>query len=128
MTIALALLSSEIVGNRILKRYSVTASGSYATSGTTGDLIDFQGATNTSWIPRAKFARVPDGYKVCNHPAGWEMRIEPGATFSTFGLRFFQTGTGADLPFNELANGAYPASITGSDGSPLQIELSSINI
>lgn len=127
MTIALALLSSELEGNRIVKRYSVTASGSYANSGTTGDLIDFQGAENPNNLPRQGFSRVPDGFRVCNQPAGWVMRIEPGGVFDDWGLRFFQSDDAVD-PLDELADGAYPASITDSDGDALQIELSSKNI
>ncbi len=123
MTIALSLLSSEIVGTRKVNRYSVTASGSYANTGTTGDLIDFQGASNPNNLPGAKFSRVPDGFRVCNQPAGWMMRIEPGNAFTNWGLRFFQSA-GASTPFVEHTNAAYAATITGSDGNPIQIELS----
>lgn len=127
MAITLALLSTDIVGNRIVKRYSVTASGSYANAGSTGDLLDFQGATNTNRYLRAKFSRVPDGWRVCNQPGGYVMRLEPGTTFSTFGVRFWEAGAdGGDL--DEIANGAYPSGITDTDGNALQIELSGKNI
>lgn len=127
MTIALALLSVELRGNRVEREYSVTASGSYAQSGTTGDLIDFQGASNDLFLARGKFSRVPDGFEVLNQPAGYVMRIEPGVAMDDWGLRFWEAGAdGGDL--DEIADGAYPAGITGSDGNALRIRLSGKNV
>jgi hypothetical protein len=128
MAIVLTLLSSQINGaggrGRVTKRYSVAASGSYAGSGTTGDLIDYQGALNPGWIERAKFARIPDQFAVLNQPAGFIMRIEPSYTdYAGSGIRFFQSDDAVD-PLDEVADGAYPAGITGSDGAPLLIEIS----
>lgn len=125
MALTLTLKSVEVEGDRVKRVYSIAISGSYANSGTTGDLLDFQGATNSNKLPRAKFARVPDQWKINNQPIGYVARIEPGTTMSTFGLRFFQSDDAVDA-LDELANGAYPAALTGD--SALQIELSSKNI
>lgn len=126
MTIALALLSVELVGNRVERTYTVTASGSYANSGTTGDLANPNSATNPNNLARSKFSNVPDQFSVCNHPAGYVMIIHQGATFATFGLRFFQSDDAVDA-LDEISDGAYPAGITDSDGAPLQIKLSEKN-
>lgn len=105
--------------SRVLRVYGVTFSGSYANSGTTGEALDFTNTTtftNPDWIARALFSRNPSEYAVLNHPAGWEMKIEPGTAPATgWGLRLFQSA-GSAAPLAELANGAYPASITGSVG------------
>lgn len=128
MTIALNLLSSQIVGDggakRLVKRYLVTPSSSYAGSGTTGDVFNPQTTpTNTNWIPRAGWSRPPDSYAVLNQPVGYVMRVQPPATvtFIDWGIRFFEAGAdGGDL--DEIANGAYPAAISGDVN--LMIELS----
>ena len=125
MAVALSLISSQVAGDggrkRIVKTYTVTLSGSYANSGTTGDLIDFQGATNTNRIERAKFARNPDQWEVLNQPVGFVMRIQPGTAFGTWGLRFFQSDDAVD-PLDEIANGAYDSALTAD--TSLKIRLS----
>jgi hypothetical protein len=127
MATSLSLKSSQIVGSggrkRIVKRYGLTLSGNYANSGTTGDLLVFQTALNPNKIERVAFARVPDGFAVRNPPAGWVARIEPGTTFANWGIRFFQSDDAVD-PLDEHADAGYAATITGSDGAPLEIELS----
>lgn len=125
MALTLTLLSSQLEGDggrkRIKKVYSVDPSASYANSGTTGDLIDFQGALNPNNIERAKFARTPDQGAILNQPVGYTAVLTLGTDFDTFGIRFFQSDDAVD-PLDEVANGAYAAELAADTG--IRIELS----
>jgi hypothetical protein len=123
MALALALKSVNVVGDggrkQVKRVYDVTFTGSYANTGTTGDPIDFTSATimsNPNKLERALFANNPEDFDVTNNPPGYLITISPGTAIGSagsWGLRIWQTGSGNNQPFSELANGAYPAGLTG---------------
>ena len=88
VTAVLTLETSAVHGHgrgRVVKEYTVTFDGGqdYPVAGVA---IDFQGADNPKGMERAKFARIPDGFEVLNHPAGWLARILPGDAFDDWTL------------------------------------------
>lgn len=92
---------------------SVTPSGNYANSGTTGDALDLTKITNPSFLEDAVVgypANIEEA-SVESSPAGYLGVLVPGATPATWGLRVFEDA-GVAGAFAELANGPYPAGVT----------------
>jgi hypothetical protein len=121
MALVLDLKTIQLAGDggrkQIRRVYDVTFTGSYAGSGAAGDPIDFTSSTiitNSLRLERAKPGFNPNEYAVQNNPPGFLLVITPGASLASgWGLRIYQTGAGNNQPFSELANGAYPAGLTG---------------
>lgn len=96
-------------GNPVTRRLvGVTLSGVYATP---GQVLDYTALTNPNGIDGGKnFGRIPEGEEVVNQPIGYQCQLVPGATLLTTRLKIWDEAAAA-----ELANGAYPAALTGAD-------------
>jgi len=133
MANALAFLGKRItIGTPIIKRFTCTLSGNYVLGGAigvAGETLNFNTATNPGMKSRP---RVPNGgpsgqlvpttdIEVTQVPNGYTAQVEKNAvnpTAANYVLRIFAAGSGNAAPV-ELANGAYPAALTGA---PLVIE------
>lgn len=95
---------------------SLVASGNYANSGTTGDVVNLNSILNPNFLGDAQvgYPAIITEYEVIDSPPGYLGVLVKGATPATWGLRVYQTGAAVSGPFAELANGAYPGAVTGS--------------
>jgi hypothetical protein len=116
---SVALVSSAAIRDLRDKTIEVTAtcSGNYVNTGTTGDVVDLSQLVSKLGQGYDRFGfpwKIVNG-EVINAPLGYSAILVPPASTSTtpwiWGLRIQQTGTAANDPFNELANGAYPAGL-----------------
>lgn len=121
MAVAVALQRVDKTRRNWKRVIRLTMSGSYANSGTTGDLFDFTAITNPNNLERGKLNRIPvqSRIRVLNHPPGFVAVLSIGAALTNFGIRFFQTAAAAGA-LAEIANGAYAAAITAN---PVDIEV-----
>lgn len=80
----------------------ITLSGNYATP---GEVLNFQAAVGFTTKP-------PDRVEIDGN-SGWEFRWNP--TTNTMSIRGQQptSATAGIIPLDELANGAYPGTLTG---------------
>jgi len=125
MAVTGAIVSKpDITRRRRNYRISLTFTGSYANSGTTGDLLDFTALTNTAKVERPFPHKVPkdlSDIQVRNMPVGFMMTVELGTSISAaVGIRLWRQD-GSTGPLTELANGAYPAAITGSTQAIIEV-------
>jgi hypothetical protein len=95
--------------NKLKEIYvSITASNSPAGYVTGGDTLDLTALKNPSFLSEPFLARVPVSVGVMNEEmGGFYIGIVPGATLSTYKIKFYQPGG------TEVAAGNYPAAVTG---------------
>jgi hypothetical protein len=95
--------------NRLKEIYvSITPSNSPAGYVTGGDILDLTALKNPNFFSEPFLSRLPYSVGVMNEEMGGNyIGILPGATLSTFKIKFYQPG-GSELPA-----GNYPAAITG---------------
>jgi hypothetical protein len=104
MALAFSLVDTWDDGKRIHVSGTVTATGSYVTSGDTLDLSQVPVIASTQ--PPIQGTAWMDGL------AGYDYVFYPGATLNANKVKIFAQGTAAG-PFPELAAGTYPSGITG---------------
>lgn len=125
--LTLSLTNVRVDGHgegRVVREYTVTFdSGTDMTAG--GYALDFQGATNTNKLPRAKWSRNPDGYAVLNSPVGWLAKIIPGTSLTTWKLEIYgDGGATAGHPLAEALDGQ----VALSTDTSIRIQLSGKNL
>jgi len=80
----------------------ITLSGSYATP---GEIIDFAAAVGFT-------NKVPDKVEIDGN-SGWEFRYNPATLRMSIRGQQPTSATAGIIPLDELANGAYPGTLTG---------------
>jgi len=101
MALALAVVKRSMPMRGLVAVVRLTFSGVYATP---GEVADFAAAVGFT-------TKVPDKVEIDSN-AGWEMRYTPAGRVQIRGQQP-TSATAGIIPLDELANGAYPASITG---------------
>jgi len=95
--------------NRLKEIYiSIAPSNSPSGYVTSGDTLDLTALKNPNFFAEPFLSRLPVSVGVMNEELGGNyVGIVPGATLSTYKIKFYQPG-GAELPA-----GNYPAAVTG---------------
>jgi len=119
------------IGNKVIFRFKVVLSGSYAQGGAIGvpgETLSFNTALNPNYIARPKLPGAPAGklpanadFLLRNLPAGFDGRVEQNATLPTqanYALRLFSSGG------TEISTGAYSSvGATLVDATGITIEV-----
>ena len=99
----------------VRRLFRISFTGSYANSGTTGDVVDMTLATNPNNLERALLSEIPGSNRfILTHVnlPGYVVMMSIGtALASLLGIRIFQSDDAVD-PLDEIANGVYAAAIT----------------
>jgi hypothetical protein len=95
--------------NKLKEIYvSITPTNSPAGYVTGGDTLDLTALKNPNSFPDPFLSRLPVSVGVMNEEmGGYYVGILPGATLSTYKIKFYQPGG------SEVAAGNYPAAVSG---------------
>ena len=128
MSVTASLLSVSHEGRYWVRRFRLAFTGSYAQSGTTGDIIDLTAVLNPKFLERAKPSKCPGpaDVQILNEIPGYvgQLYVDESspALSACLGVRLFQSDDAVD-ELDELANGAYTADVTDFATPGMIIEL-----
>ena len=139
MANALALVRKRIIKNFVIWEFTCTLSGSYTASGgvtgTPGETLNFNAATNTYKLARPKIPGLVNGstsqlpktgdIEVVSIPGGFTAQVEQNAVSPTpanYALRIFAGGSGAAAPA-ELTTATYASQAPLILAEPIVIQV-----